>query len=166
MRTRSVTAAIVAVVLAAAAAAGAARAQDAGDGLLWATVNVCDTAAQPDTIGIRGSMPGDGRTGDRLWMRFAVQFRAQDGTWTDLPGASASEWQQVGRGSADSRQAGRSFQVRPGADGTRLRGLVRFEWRRGSRVVRRAVRATSRGHRSTAGADPAGYSRAVCVVRP
>ena len=28
--------------------------------LLWATINVCDTAAHPNTIGIRGSMPGTG----------------------------------------------------------------------------------------------------------
>src|SRR5262245_47393421 len=27
---------------------------------LWATVNVCDTVGHPDSLGIRGSMPGSG----------------------------------------------------------------------------------------------------------
>jgi hypothetical protein len=54
--------------------------------------------------------------------------------------------------------------VRPPEGSVRLRGLVRFQWRRQGRVVRREVRATEAGHRSTAGADPRGYSRGVCVV--
>jgi hypothetical protein len=166
MRHRTATGVLAAAALAAAALAGPARADEPGSDVLWATVNVCDTATQPDTIGIRASMPGDGRAADRLFMRFAVQYQDGAGAWQELPGDSASDWQLVGRGSAGSRQAGRSFQVRPSAGGTRLRGLVRFEWRRGTRVVRRAVRATARGHRSTAGADPAGYSRAVCAVAP
>ena len=41
---------------------------------LWATVNVCDTAKQPDAIGIRASMPGTPK-GARLSMRFRVQYR-------------------------------------------------------------------------------------------
>ena len=51
-----------------AASAAPARADDAD---LWATVNVCDTAAHPDEVGIRASMPG-GKRGTRLQMRFRV----------------------------------------------------------------------------------------------
>ena len=37
---------------------GGAGARRPAPAHLWATVNVCDTRARPDTIGIRGSMPG------------------------------------------------------------------------------------------------------------
>jgi hypothetical protein len=139
-------------------------AQQNPEPLLWATVNVCDTADHPDTIGIRGSMPGTGRAADRLYMRFQVQFEASDGTWRPLSSGGLSGWELVGRGSWESRQSGYSFQVRPPEGSARLRGIVRFQWRRGNRVVRREVRATEAGHRSTAGADPPGYSRGTCVV--
>jgi hypothetical protein len=132
---------------------------------LWATVNVCDTATQPDTIGIRGSMPGTGRRVDRMFMRFTVQFQASDGVWRGLSTGGVSDWQAVGTGLWEARQSGFSFQVRPPQGSVRLRGLVRFEWRRNGKVVRHEVRATEAGHRSTAGAEPRGYSRGVCVVQ-
>jgi hypothetical protein len=159
------TFAYAAVLLGCLLGAPAAGAQQDPESRLWATVNVCDTAAQPDTIGIRGSMPGTGRRTDRMFMRFTVQFQASDGGWQALSTGGISEWEAVGHGAWAARQAGFSFQVRPPAGSVRLRGLVRFEWRRAGRVVRREIRATEAGHRSTAGADPAGYSRGVCVVR-
>jgi hypothetical protein len=146
-------------------ATSAASAQQDSEPALWATVNVCDTEAQPDTIGIRGSMPGTGNRADRMYMRFTVQYQASDGTWRELSSGGVSRWESVGRGTWETRQSGYSFQVRPPEGSVRLRGLVRFQWRRRGRVVRREVRATEAGHRSTAGADPRGYSRAVCVVR-
>jgi hypothetical protein len=159
---------LLALAAALAALAGApASAPAAGqdpEPLLWATVNVCDTDAHPDTIGVRGSMPGNGRRGDRMFMRFAVQFQASDGTWRPLSSGGESPWQAVGNGAWEGRQSGFSFQVRPPEGQVRLRGIVRFEWRRRDRVVRREVRATEAGHRSTAGADPKGYSRGVCTV--
>ena len=51
----------------------------------WATVNVCDTAKQPDTIGIRASMPGTPK-GVRLSMRFRVQYKVDEDTWADVAG--------------------------------------------------------------------------------
>ena len=45
-----------------------------------------------------------------------------------------------------------------------LRGVVRFRWRQGDTLPRRAELATEAGHRSGAGADPAGYSAATCVL--
>jgi hypothetical protein len=154
----------VLALLAALLAAPAASAQQDSEPLLWATVNVCDTAAHPDTVGVRGSMPGTGRSADRMFMRFTIQFQAGDGSWKSLSTGGDSGWQPVGRGTCESRLSGYSFQVRPPAGSVRLRGLVRFEWRRGGRVTRHEVRATEAGHRSTAGADPRNWSRGVCVV--
>jgi hypothetical protein len=156
--------ACLAAVLGMLLAASWAPAQQDQEPRLWATVNVCDTGSHPDTIGIRGSMPGTGRRADRMYMRFTVQFQASDGNWRNLSTGGVSGWEAVGNGTWESRQSGYSFQVRPPEGSVRLRGLVRFQWRRQGRVVRREVRATEAGHRSTAGADPRGYSRGVCVV--
>ena len=161
LRTFTCAVALLATLLAVPQAFGGQDPDDA----LWATVNVCDTDEHPDTIGIRGSMPGTGRGADRLFMRFTVQFQASDGTWRNLSSGGVSDWQSVGSGRWDARQSGYSFQLRPPHGSVRLRGLVRFEWRRGGRVVRREVRATEAGHRSTAGADPRDYSRGVCIIR-
>jgi hypothetical protein len=154
----------LAVALLATPAGASAQSDDPEPPPLWATVNVCDTASHPDTIGIRGSMPGTGRSEDRMFMRFTVQYQAADGTWKPLSTGGDSGWESIGRGTWAARQSGYSFQVRPPQGSVRLRGLVRFQWRRAGRVVRHEVRATEAGHRSTAGADPRNWSRGVCVV--
>jgi hypothetical protein len=133
----------------------------------WATVNVCDTAGHPDGIGIRGSMPGGGH-GVRLFMRFAVQYRGPGGRWRAVGAGGDSGWVDAGSaGVRGRRQAGRTFTVTPPASGGAylLRGVVRFQWRRGRLVVRRARALTRGGHAGTAGADPPNYSAATCVVR-
>ena len=59
---------------------------------LWATVNVCDTAAHPDEIGIRASLPAarDPRAG----VRFRVQYReAASGRWRWVQAAD-SGWRR------------------------------------------------------------------------
>ena len=43
---------------------------------------ICDTASNPDTIGVRGSMPG--RRGAQLFMRFQLQLQRDDGSWRAL----------------------------------------------------------------------------------
>jgi hypothetical protein len=152
---------VVALLCAAPAAAAAAR-------VPWATVNVCDTAANPDTIGIRGSMPATSTGASELFMRFQVQYERSDGTWRFLSSAGDSGFIDAGKARGRSpRQAGHSFTVSPPKPGTvyTLRGLVTFEWRaKDGTVVRRARKRTTAGHRSTAGADPAGFSAAECTV--
>jgi hypothetical protein len=135
--------------------------------LLWATVNVCDTAGAPDTIGIRGSMPGSGNRAERMYMRFQVEFRdPADRVWKPIGRSGDSGWISVGSGRYRARQSGRNFVVRPPSAGRfRLRGNVAFEWRRDGRTVRRASRRTKGGHRGTQGADPDGYSSSTCTIR-
>jgi len=133
---------------------------------LWATINVCDTPAQPDTIGIRGSMPG-WRSSAKLLMRFQVQYLARaDGRWHDVTANADSGWKPVGRMKGRVVESGQNFTFRPpsGGGAHHLRGVVRFKWVRKGRVVARARRVTEAGHRSTAGADPVGYSAAVCDI--
>lgn len=158
--------AVVALALVLAPDASAARTPTKTP--LWATVNVCDTARHPDAIGIRASMPGLPRKRARLYMRFRVQWRdPADGLWHNILGDGGdSGFVKIGRGRA-TRQAGQIFRYQsPGQGRTlRLRGVVDFRWKLGSKVVRHSRRITERGHRSTAGADPKRYSAAVCVLR-
>jgi hypothetical protein len=134
---------------------------------LWATVNICDTKRSPDTIGIRASMPGNGRKKDRMYMRFRVQyFSTQDNLWHNFVAEGTdSGFRKVGSGRARARQSGWSFPFDV-ADGQRyeLRGHVNFEWRRGRKVVRRDAVRTRAGHATTVG-DPKGYSAASCVIK-
>jgi hypothetical protein len=158
---RTLVCAIV-LVLAFAASSAAAKSR-----VPWATVNICDTASNPDTVGIRGSMPGNGAAGE-MFMRLQVQFQRDDGSWRLLGAGGDSGFIDVGSSrSRTPRQGGQSFQVAPPSAGSFFifRGLVTFEWRskRGA-VVRRAVRRTTGGHRSTAGADPPGFTSAVCTI--
>ena len=135
---------------------------------LWATVNICDTAKSPDTIGIRASMPGSGREGERMYMRFRVQFFSQvDKRWHNFVSGDGtnSGWQSVGAARFKARQSGWSFgfELQPGQQ-YELRGVVNYQWRRGTKVVRRSTKRTTKGHR-TALSEPAGYSAASCVLK-
>lgn len=135
--------------------------------LLWATVNVCDTDGHPNTVGVRASMPGSGFSKERMFVRFQVQYlSAVDDKWHNLGADGDSGWVALGSGRYRARQAGRDFELQqPEAGQTfRVRGAVTFEWRRGTRVVRRARKRTEAGHPGTRGADPARFSAATCVI--
>jgi hypothetical protein len=135
--------------------------------LLWATVNVCDTSASPDTIGVRGSMPGSGRSGEQMYIRFRVQyFSRSERHWHNITRGADSGWIPVGSARFKVRQAGWSFRFLPPEQGTSslLRGVVAFEWRRGDKVINHAQKRTTSRHRSAAGADPPGYSAQNCTI--
>jgi hypothetical protein len=143
---------LIASVLLAVTAASAM----AGDGSVWATVNVCDTADHPDEIGIRAAMPARRRTTELL--RFRVQYRdLSDGRWRPVRDADSGWVPRRGRGT------GWSFEV--AGEGTQiLRGVVLYRWVRHGHIVRRARRVTEGGHPSTTGADPEDFSAATCRI--
>lgn len=156
---------LLSALLVAAPARGATRQFDQTK--LWATINVCDTSARPDTIGLRASMPGSGSAADEMFMRFTVQyFSPADGAWRSIAYGGDSGFVGVGSGRQKTREAGRFFVFAPLSrrGGLQLRGLVRFEWRRGGVVTQRLRRVTTPKHVSAAGADPPGYSAAICVI--
>ena len=135
---------------------------------LWATVNVCDTAAQPDTIGVRAQMPGTGRRGQRMYMRIQVEYLdAATNEWHPVGTQGDSFRFYVGAATHKLRQGGMSFAYNPPASGsTMLRGNVTFEWRRGARVVSRAQTSPAAGHVAAALAAPPGFSAATCEIKP
>ncbi len=132
--------------------------------LLWATIDECRSATAGAVVGVRASMPGSGDAGEQMFMRFALQYRGPARRhWRKLAGSGA--FVSVGSAAYASRQAGFDFQLSAStAPGTVLRGVVDFQWRRGSSVARSVVRFTSRGRRPSAGAQPPGYSAARCSV--
>lgn len=160
--------------------AGAVRA--AASPLLWATVNVCDTAVAPNEMGVRASMPGNGRT-QRMWMRFSAQRwseAAQD--WVPVTNGR-SPWVLAGSARYEYRQAGWTFDfAQPPAGVTwTLRGTVDVQWRARkprSRKARRSARSrrarwvvarrrtlfTRSGVVGVDGGDPAGTSKALCLI--
>lgn len=167
---RRLAPAAVTSLIAACALPGAASAEGRSvyqSKLLWATINVCDTAEHPDTVGIRASMPGSGVKGERMYMRFQLQYyTVSDNRWHNVGASGDSGFIPVGSAMFRVRQAGRNFSVRPPATGAFiLRGAVTFEWRKDGEVVRRARKRTRSGHPNTKGADPRSYSVAKCEVR-
>jgi hypothetical protein len=145
-------------------AAHAAATPSAKPSELWATVDLCNTTKHPDTIGVRGSMPGDGHRRDTMYMRFVVQnFDASARKWQNIGLSADSGFVLVGS-AAVTRQAGHSFTFKPTTTTFTLRGLVEFQWHHGGRTVRSVTLPTTAGHRSFAGAEPKGFSAASCAL--
>jgi hypothetical protein len=132
---------------------------------LWATIDVCNPTDQPDTVGIRGSMPGDGHAHDKMYMSFRLQYMNASKQWVNLASGASSGFVAVGSG-ASARQGGTSFELKPvaGKPAVTLRGVVDFQWRKGKIVEVSGAEPTAAGHKSLAGADPADYSAATCVI--
>jgi hypothetical protein len=131
---------------------------------LWATLDICDPADRPHAVGVRGSMPSDGHSKDTMYMRFQLQYL--DSTtqkWVDLGKSSDSGFITLGS-AVTARQAGRTFELVPSTGTYTLRGYVEFQWRRANKTVHEVARATSAGHTSLAGADPANFSAATCTL--
>ena len=131
---------------------------------LWATIDACNPAGHPGTVGVRGSMPGTGDAGERMLMEFRLEYE-HDGRWRNVGAAAQSGWEAVGFASSRSRQAGQDFTLAASATHSYLlRGVVTFEWTVHGRVAYTTIRSTSAGHRPGAGADPPGYSAAECRI--
>ncbi len=99
-------------------------------------------------------------------MLFRVQYLdAATKKWVDLGDGGESGFVKVGAANA-IRQAGRTFALAVPAHGAsyRMRGVVEFQWRRRSHVVRSTTRVTSGGRHSGAGAVPRGFSATTCEV--
>ena len=146
---------------------GAAAASDNDD--LWATINICDTEASPNVLGVRASMPGNG-TRQTMWMRFRATYydRATE-TWHRIPGDSQSPWIETGKARVGARQAGRRFMIEPPLPTTThvVRGVVKYQWRRRKtdEVVRHAKKVTLAGHPTGSYGDPYDYSAGLCEIR-
>jgi hypothetical protein len=133
---------------------------------LWATIDVCNAAKEPDTVGIRGSMPGDGHAKDAMYMRFQLEYLdPKSKAWSVPTHGADSGFIAVGTAKT-GRQGGWSAQLKlaAGQPAYTIRGLVSFQWRHDGSTVHEAARTTGAGHKSLADADPPGYSAAECTI--
>jgi len=146
------------------AALGAPHASVPHANRLWATIDKCQPATAGTIVGVRASMPGTGDASEQMFMRFALQYRGRaQRHWHKLAGSRTLV--SVGSAAYVSRQAGFNFELSAAtAPGTVLRGVVDFQWRRGSIIAQSVLRLTSAGRRPSAGARPPGYSAARCTV--
>jgi hypothetical protein len=127
----------------------------------WATVNICDTGAHPNSIGIRAQMPSLG-VDAQLSMVFEVEYySATAGVYKPVPGSTVSV--PLGSSTLGLRQSGFTLPLTPHA-GT-LRGVVTVQWSVGGQLVGSATRVTTAGHPDADYGDPGGYSSSVCVMR-
>jgi hypothetical protein len=168
---------------------GIAAASDTPE--LWATVNICDTARAPDSMGVRASMPGNSRS-RRMYMRFTAQYWSRSRQdWAPVAGSGVSPWVFAGSARYERRQAGWTFEFAPPPPGVTftMRAIVEFEWRasrervarrgrskrkrsfdlRGpsasrAKVVRSVTRTTETGIAGVHGGDPEGTSKAMCLI--
>jgi hypothetical protein len=152
----------IALIISVALLALAPSAAQAREPTPWATINVCDTAKQPDTIGIRASMPGTPK-GVRLSMRFRVQYKVDENTWADVQDAD-SGWRALGVAKGVPAESGWTFSFTKPSKAVTLRGVVRFRWRKGDQLPRTSEVVTEAGHKSSAGSDPAGFSAGICAL--
>jgi hypothetical protein len=134
---------------------------------LWATVNICDTAASPDSMGIRAGMPGSA-SGRRMFMRFRAEYWSRSlQDWAPVAGEGGmSPWVYAGPAAYERRQAGWTFHFAPPPAGVTftMRAIVEFEWRKRGRKRRTASRTTETGIQGVHGGDPDGTSKAMCLI--
>jgi hypothetical protein len=165
-------------------AAASVRRAEADTRPFWATVNVCDTNSQPNALGVRTSVPGNGST-ERIFARYTAQWwsgAAQE--WLTVSGSGVTPWVLLGDAKMTARQAGWTFRfVQPPAGTTYvMRGVVQLEWRDEVQATRRASRSrkarqaqrvavvrertllTETGMHGVQGGDPAGTSKAMCLI--
>jgi hypothetical protein len=154
----------------------------------WATVNICDTSGSPNALGIRMSVPGNGSS-ERIWARYTAQWwSSADQEWKTVGGSGVTGWNSVGEADMSARQSGWTFHFVQPPDGTTyvLRGVVEVQWRDGdstarnarrpgtrrprrrkarrASVVRQRTLLTETGVQGVQGGDPAGTSKAMCLI--
>ena len=121
-------------------AAAQARRNPVNSPLLWATINVCDSPRHPDTIGVRGSMPGTGSRGQRMYMRIRLEYFDGDAqTWRLVGRDGDSHRFYVGASTHRVRQGGMSFAFAPPV---LLRGRVRPDRQEGREELVRSHEGT------------------------
>ncbi len=115
----------------------------------WATVNICDTEKTPNGLGVRASMPGNGRE-QLMFMRFIAQYWSPSrAEWITVPGGGTSRWVYAGSARFAARQTGWTFFFDQPPAGTTfvMRSIVEQQWRAeasGTRALKRGAKQQQR----------------------
>ncbi len=125
----------------------------------WATVNICDTEKTPNGLGVRASMPGNGRD-QLMFMRFIAQYWSPSrSAWISVPGGGTSRWVYAGSARFAARQTGWTFFFDQPPAGTTfvMRAVVEQQWR----AEASGTRALKRGAKKQAARKNAAKKRAI-----
>ncbi len=130
-------------------------------------MNICDTENNPNVLGVRASMPGNG-TNQTMWMRFfASYFDRATEKWHEVGGTAAHPGSSSAtRGSAPpGRSELRHQPALPIYEPSWSAASSNTSWRQeDGKVVRRAPQMTLAGHPTGRHGDPRGYSAGVCEI--
>jgi hypothetical protein len=130
---------------------------------LWATINICNTRAHRDSIGIRGQMPALGFPA-RLAMKIQVDYWvAAAKAFKPVPGSGARAVARLGTVVDGLQQGGHTFRFKPGAG--LLSGTITFQWVRMGRMIGRISKQVTGGHRTVDHGDPPHHTAATCTIR-
>jgi len=141
----------LAATLLAALAIGAADARAQFVPRPWATINACDPAEDPGSVGVRVSVPN--RRDAAQWVRIRIQFfDGTLGSWRVVRSGGDGGFMKLSDGGGRVF-GGTTFTFTPPKAGSqlKLRGLVDVEWRSGKRVVSRSQITTPLGTCTSSG---------------
>jgi hypothetical protein len=128
-------------------------------GVLWATVNICNTRRYPGRLGIRGQMPSLGFPAS-MSMNIQVDYLSQaNRRFKPIPGASRAIRFTATTG---LHQEGANWRFTPHT-GT-LSATITFTWSLGRKVLARTARAVTAGHPDADFGDPPHFSAAQCKI--
>ncbi len=128
---------------------------------LWATVNICDTRADPNVLGIRGQMPS---LGFASWLSMQIHLSYYSQTrkvFVADPGTMKTI--RLGRSTHGLQQGGATYTFK-GPTPT-LQASVSFIWRRSGRTLGTTQMVTTGGHPSADFGSPPRFSAARCRIQ-
>ena len=128
---------------------------------LWATVNVCvPKPHHGGLIGIRGEMPALGFPATLSMTIQLNQRSAKTGTYSPVPGTTASRTVTLGKFKGHVHQGGVEFPYT--SDTARLNATVSFIWSRGGKQLGQVSHTTTGGHPEADFGQPPHHSSATC----
>lgn len=128
---------------------------------LWATVNICDTPADPNVLGVRGQMPS---LGFPAWMSMQIQLDYYDKVkQTFVPDPKTTKTIRLGRAAHGLQQGGATYTFK--SPTPVLRASVSFIWRRSGRTLGTTPMVTTGGHPGADFGSPPHFSAASCRIR-
>ena len=130
---------------------------------LWATVNICNSRRYPYRIGVRGQMPSLGFPSVMAMTVTLNSWSATDKRFVAIKSPNAVDRIVLGSHRTGLEQDGTIFPFDKQATG-RWNATIEFTWTVHGRIVGRAKRRTTAGHRDADFANPPHYSAAQCRI--
>jgi hypothetical protein len=128
---------------------------------LWATVNICNTRADPNVLGVRGQMPS---LGFPSWMSMQIHlnyYNLAKKMFVADPGTTKTI--RLGRSAHGLQQGGATYTFK--GPTPVLQASVRFIWRRSGQTLGATPATTTGGHPSADFGSPPRFSAASCQIR-